>query len=162
MAIREYFFMKMNSQSRSFVKQVQVDLLVLSDADLLHTIQQWVEGSSASDAVPEDTLLALGYTYADANPLVLHQSDMPGAESEESAQWHAPSSHHLRTTLNAMDANLFAQHVIALAFAALHPIYPEWYEGVTFNAHLANYLRRTKDKTIYQGQGATQKISKSL
>lgn len=46
-----------------------------------------------------------------------------------------------------MDASMFAQHVITLAFKSLHPTYPEWYDGVTFNAHLANYLRRMRVET---------------
>jgi hypothetical protein len=114
--------------------------------------------------VPEDTYLALGYTHvlAEAEPLTLDQFEMPGAESTGSAHWLAPSSRQLRTLLSAMDANLFAQHVITIAFEALHPIYPEWYEGVIFNAHLANYLRRMREKTTHQDQGAKQKRNKSL
>jgi hypothetical protein len=159
--------MKMNSQSRSFVKQVQADLLALDDADLLHTVQQWINGSGSlavSFEVSEDTYLALGYTrvLADAEPPTLDQFDMPGAESTGSARWHAPSAYHLRTLLSAMDANLFAQHIITIAFEALHPLYPEWYEGVIFNAHLANYLRRMREKTANQDQGAKQKRSRSL
>jgi hypothetical protein len=129
--------MKMNGQSRTFVKQVKLDLLALSDADLSHTIQQWVDGRNLpgiSLDVPEDTRFALGYTH------------VPGAETERSASWHAPSSHHLRTLLTAMNEELFAQHVITLAFQSLHPIYPEWHEGLTFNAHLANYLRQLNKK----------------
>jgi hypothetical protein len=139
--------MKMNGQSRSFAKQVQVDLLALCDADLFHTIQQWMEGRNPSGLsldVPEDTRLALGYTHvlAEAETLLPLRREAPGAESERSALWHAPSPHHLRTLLTAMDVNLFARHVITLAFQSLHPTYPEWYEGVTFNAHLANHLRQ--------------------
>jgi len=40
-----------------------------------------------------------------------------------------------------MDVKLFLQHVLLLAFQSLHPMYPEWGEEVTFNAHLANHLR---------------------
>ena len=49
-----------------------------------------------------------------------------------------------------MDEQQFAQYVITLAFQSLHPIYPEWYDGLTFNAHLANYLRQinTKRRTV--------------
>jgi len=161
--------MKMNSQSRSFVKQVQADLLALGDADLSRTVQQWLDGSGSlavSFEVPEDTYLALGYTrvLADVKPLILDQFAMPDAESEGSVHWHAPSSYHLRTLLSAMDANMFAQHIITIAFEALHPLYPEWYEGVVFNAHLANYLRRIREKTANQDQDqeAKQKRSKSL
>jgi hypothetical protein len=157
----------MNSQSRSFVKQVQEDLLALDDVDLSHTIQQWIDGSSslaASFEIPEDTYLALGYTHvlAEAKPLTLDQFDIPGAESAGSAHWLAPSSRQLCTLLSAMDANLFAQHVITIAFEALHPIYPEWHEGVIFNAHLANYLRRMREKTAHQDQRAKQQRNKSL
>lgn len=143
--------MKMNGQSRSFAKQVQVDLLALCDADLFHTIQQWVDGRNPSGLsldVPEDTRFALGYTHVLAETEILPhlRCDMPGAESERSVTWYAPSPHHLRTLLTAMDVHLFAQHVITLAFQSLHPIYPEWYEGVTFNAHLANHLRQMNIK----------------
>ena len=139
--------MKMNGQSRSFAKQVQVDLLALSDTDLFHTVHQWVEGSDSSGAhidVPEDTRLALGYTHIPAKATVLpHFSyDAQETESKEPAQWLAPSPHHMRTHITEMDVNQFAQHVITLAFQSLHTTYPEWYEGMTFNAHLANYLRQ--------------------
>lgn len=150
--------MKMNSQSRSFVKQVQIDLLALDDADLSHTVQQWIDenaSSAVSLKVPEETYLALGYTYvlAEAKLLTPGQCESK-SEDEGSEQWYAPSAHHLRTLLSAMDANLFARHIITFAFEVLHPLYPEWHEGVVFNAHLANYLRRIKEKTANQGQGA--------
>jgi hypothetical protein len=143
--------MKMNGQSRTFVKQVKLDLLALSDADLSRTIQQWVDGRNLpgiSLDVPEDTRFALGYTHvpAETETLPYLGFDVPGAETEGSASWHAPSSHHLRTLLTAMNEELFAQHVITLAFQSLHPIYPEWHEGLTFNAHLANYLRQLNKK----------------
>ena len=159
--------MKMNSQARSFVKQVQEDLLALDDVDLSHTVQQWIDGSSSlavSFEVSEDTYLTLGYTHvlAEAKSLTLDQFDMPGAESAGFAHWLAPSACQLRTLLSAMDAKLFAQHIITIAFEALHPLYPEWYEGVVFNAHLANYLRRMREKTEDQDQGAKQKRNKSL
>jgi hypothetical protein len=151
--------MKMNSQSRSFVKQVQIDLLALDDADLSHTVQQWIDENAASAVsleVPKDTYLALGYTHvlAEAKPFTPGQFGIPKSEDEGSEQWYAPSAHHLRTLLSAMDANLFAQHIITFAFKALHPLYPEWHEGVIFNAHLANYLRRIKEKTANQDQEA--------
>ncbi len=143
--------MKLNGQSRSFVKQVQVDLLALSDADLFHTIHQWVNGrnpSGLSFDVPEDTRFALGYTHAIAETETLPSpgGDEPVAESEGSAFWHAPSPPQLRTLLAAMDVHMFAQHVIPLAFQSLHTIYPEWYDGITFNAHLANHLRQLSMK----------------
>jgi hypothetical protein len=143
--------MKMNGQSRTFVKQVKLDLLALSDADLSYTIQQWVDGRNLpgiSLNVPEDTRLALGYTHVptETETLPYMGFDVPGAETEGSASWQAPSPHHLRTLLTAMNEELFAQHVITFAFQSLHPIYPEWHEGLTFNAHLANYLRQLNKK----------------
>jgi hypothetical protein len=155
--------MKMNSQSRSFVKQVQVDLLALSDADLFHTVRQWIEGSDSSRAlldVPQETRFALGYTriLQEVHPLPDRHSEMPGAESERSEQWHAPSAYHLRALLTAMGESLFAQHVITFAFQSLHTSYPEWYDGMTFNAHLANYLRRMRVETANHDQRAKQKL----
>ena len=143
--------MKMNGQSRAFVKQVQVDLLALCDADLFHTIHQWVDGRNPSGLfldVPEDTRFALGYTHIipETETLPHLSSDEPEAESEGSAPWHAPSPHQLRMLLTAMDVHMFAQHVIPLAFQSLHTVYPEWYDGVTFNAHLANHLRQISMK----------------
>jgi hypothetical protein len=151
--------MKMNAQYRSFVRQVKVDLLELCDADLFQTVHQWVDGSDSSEAsldVPEETRFALGYTRVlpEAQPLSDHHTDMPGAEREEFAQWRAPSPHHLRTLLTAMDVSLFAEHVITFAFKSLHPTHPEWHEGVTFNAHLANYLRRMRVETTKHNQRA--------
>src|SRR5947207_854014 len=139
--------MKMNSQSRNFVKQVQVDLLALCDDDLFHTIHQWVDGRNPSGLsldVPEDTRFALGYTHviAETETLSPLPGGEPGAESEGFSSWHAPSPPQLRTLITAMDVHMFAQYVIPLAFQSLHTIYPEWYDGVTFNAHLANYLRQ--------------------
>jgi hypothetical protein len=159
--------MKMNGQSRSFVKQVQADLLALCDIDLFHIVHQWIDGSHSSEValdVPDDTRLALGYTRAliDARPLAHHHSDVLGVEHEGSAQWHAPSPHHLRTLLTAMDVHLFAQHVITFAYKSLHPTHPEWYDGMTFNAHLANYLRRIRDETANHDQRATQPYRSKL
>jgi hypothetical protein len=144
--------MKLNGQSRSFVKQVQVDLLALCDADLFHTVHQWINESDSSE-VPEDTRLALGYSRVlpDTEPLSYHHADMPCVERERPAQWLAPSPQHLRALLMAMDVHVFAEHVITLAFKSLHSTHPEWYDGVTFNAHLANYLRRMRDETANQG-----------
>ena len=154
--------MKMNGQSRSFVKQVQVDLLALCDADLFHMIDQWIDGrdpSGPSLDVPEDTRFALGYTYviAETETPPHLRGDELGEQSERSpVSWDAPSPSQLRTLLTAMDVHMFAQHIIPLAFQSLHPTYPEWYDGVTFNAHLANHLRQigmkrrtmTKERSI--------------
>jgi hypothetical protein len=54
-----------------------------------------------------------------------------------------------------MDVHVVARYVITFAFKSLHPTHPEWYDGVTFNAHLANYLRRMQDETA--NQRTTQK-----
>jgi hypothetical protein len=150
--------MKMSSQSRSFVKQVQVDLLALSDADLFHTVHQWVEMSDSSGLsldVLEDIRSALGYTRVLAETKTLSHLlyDMSETDNKSLGQWLAPSPHHLRTLLTTMDINLFAQYVITLAFQSLHTTYPQWYDGGTFNAHLANYLRHIKRRTTAKGQG---------
>jgi len=145
--------MKMNSQSRSFAKQVQVDLLALNDTDLFHIVHWWVEGSNSSELshVPEEVRAALGYTHVLAEAQTLphpscdHSSEMDTGEHE---QWLAPSPHDLRTLITAMDVNAFTHYVISLAFQSLHLSYPEWYEGVTFNAHLANYLRQMKKSSL--------------
>jgi len=52
--------------------------------------------------------------------------------------------------------------VITFAYPSLHPTHPEWYDGVTFNAHLANYLRRIREETARQAQRATQKYRSKL
>lgn len=151
----------MNGQSRSFVKQVQVDLVALGDVDLCNVVQQWIDGSHSSEGafdVPEETRLALGYIPAlpDARLPGHRYADASGAEREWPVQWHAPTPQRLRALLTAMDVSAFARHVIAFAYRSLHPTHPEWYDGVTFNAHLANYLRRRRDETASRGQKATQ------
>ena len=151
----------MNGQSRSFVKQVQLDLVALGDADLFNVVQQWINGSHSSEgdvAVPEETRLALGYTLAHPDvrlPAQWH-SDTPDADREGPAQWHAPSPQHLRDLLTAMDVSVFARHVIAFAYQSLHPTHPQWYDGVTFNAHLANYLRRMRNESAGHSQRTVQ------
>jgi hypothetical protein len=143
--------MKMNNQSRNFAKRVQVDLLALSDSDLFHVVHQWIDKTDPSGVsihTPEATRLALGYTSlveARTHPLLNEES----AENKVDAQWQPPSPHHLRSLIEAMDVSLFTLYVITPAFQSLHKIYPEWYEGVTFNAHLANYLRLLNDKTTH-------------
>jgi hypothetical protein len=139
--------MKMNAQSRTFVKQVQADLLGLCDADLFHTIQQWVDGRNSLELsldAQEDTRLALGYTHVDEGSEAVSSlpSDLLGTEEREFMPWIEPSPRHLRNLLAAMDANQFSRYVITLAYQSLHTTYPEWYEGLIFNAHLANYLRQ--------------------
>ena len=136
----------MRYQAQTFVKQVQVDLLALSDADLAHIIDQWGPGKAPRGVTPdvlEVTWSALGYmpppaaTEAPSSP----PGTLPGVEPEAGEQWLAPSPDHLRRLLTEMDVKEFAQHVITLAFQSLHATHPEWGDGSTFNAHLANHLR---------------------
>ena len=151
--------MKMYHQSRSFVNQVQLDLVALCDADLFNTVHQWITGDPTRGVldVSEETRLALGYTHAlpEARPLTHNHADDVDVEQERSTQWHAPSPQHLRSLLIAMDAYAFAQHVITFAYASLHPTHPDWSDGFTFNAHLANYLRRMRAETATSDQRAT-------
>ncbi len=154
--------MKMNGQSRSFVKQVQLDLVALDDVDLCNVVQQWIDESHSSEGafdVPEETRLALGYTRVlpDARPPAHQHADAPGAGNEGPAQWYAPTPQELRALLIAMDVSAFARHVITFAYQWLHPTHPEWYDGVTFNAHLANYLRQRRHETVSHGQRAAQR-----
>ncbi len=135
--------MKMNSRTRTFAKQVQVDLLALSDSDLCQTVQQWVDGEAldTEHTVPLDGLSLLGYTPGAVEQSArVHDASLTDQLASEK-RWLAPSPQHLRTLLTDMDVKVFIQYVIPLAFLALHPTYPEWGEGLTFNAHLANHLR---------------------
>jgi hypothetical protein len=152
----------MNGQPRSFAKQVQVDLLALGDVDLCNVVQQWIDGSHFSEEafdVPEETRLALGYSPAlpDARPPTNQCVDAPGADCDWPTQWQALTPQRLRAFLTAMDVSAFARHVIAFAYRSLHPTHPEWYDGVTFKAHLANYLRRRRDETASRGQRAVER-----
>src|SRR5215469_14395642 len=122
--------MKLNGQSRSFVRQVQVDLLALCDTDLLHTVHQWIDESASSGVafeVPEDTRRALGYSRVlpSTEPLSHQRADIAGLEREVQTQWLAPSPQHLRALLMAMDVHMFAEHVIIFAFKSLHSTHPE-------------------------------------
>ena len=143
--------MKMNGQSRTFVKQVKLDLLALSDADLFQIIQQWVERSNLSKQPldkAEKIWLALGYTpeLSDTEYHSQLEANVTGIEIEKPVSWNAPDPHHLRILIAAMDEQQFVPTVITIAFQSLHPLYPEWYDGMTFNAHLANYLRQINAK----------------
>ena len=136
----------MRYQTQTFVKQVQIDLLALSDVDLCHTIDQWGPGKAPpglSHDAHEVAWTALGYTSTPTETArhSHHSGIMPGVEPEAREQWLAPSPQHLRKLLTEMNVQQFAQHVIALAFQSLHATHPEWGDGSTFNAHLANYLR---------------------
>ena len=149
--------MKTSGQFRSFTKQVQMDLLALNDTDLFYVVHQWVDGSASSNVpsdVSEETRTALGYTFVPASTRLFPHPlyDLVETESEGSVQWLAPSPHHLRALLTAMDIHVFTQHVITPAFQLLHATYPEWDEGMTFNAHLANYLRQIKKRSAMKEQ----------
>ena len=136
--------MKMNSQTRNFAKQVQVDLLGLTDEDLFQTILLWVNGAP-SGAVSEETRSALGYTPDAGSASTQLQNTLAGSESgsaiEGEIQWQTPDPQQFRERLADMNVQLFVQHVLPLAFQSLHAEHPEWGEGATFNAHLANHLR---------------------
>jgi hypothetical protein len=132
--------MKMNRQAQTFAKQVQVDLLALSDADLFKTVHFWVQAGLPYE-VAEETRSALGYTRKVGEPTASVLSALAGSELEPEVQWLAPTPQKMRELLTEMDLKLFIQHVLPLAFQALHASHPEWSEGSTFNAHLANYLR---------------------
>lgn len=158
--------MKMKTQIQIFAKQVQDDLLALSDADLFRMIQQWIDGEPAEphwDAA-EDTRSALGYTLISIDQLSCSLSTLPESGSVVGNQWLAPTPSQLRVLLAEMDVKLFLQHILPLAFQSLHPIYPEWGEEVTFNAHLANHLRwvgKTGRATM-KGQGTAWLIKPRL
>jgi hypothetical protein len=132
--------MKTNRQTHIFARQVQVDLLALPDADLFQTVHRWVSGRPSGGA-SEETLSALGYAHGGADPHTRSLSTPPGSEGEGGWQWFAPAPQRLRGLLTDMDVPHFTYHVLPLAFQALHLAHPEWGEGATFNAHLANYLR---------------------
>jgi len=137
--------LKLDRQTRTFAKQVQVDLLGLVDADLFQTIQLWTSEGQAS-YVSLETYLALGYTHDIDDRCSL---DMLSAQERiGEARWAAPTPQHLRSLLINMSMPLFVQHVLPLAFESLHVLHPEWGEGATFNAHLANHLRRARHQTL--------------
>lgn len=130
--------MKIDRQTRTFAKQVQVDLLGLADTDLFQTIQLWT-GEGQASYVSQEAYTALGYTRNgdDSYPIRMLSTQ----EGAEEVQWLAPAPQQLRALLLDMSMPLFVQHVLPLAFEALHVLHPEWGEGATFNAHLANHLR---------------------
>ena len=132
--------MKMNKQSQTFAKQVQVDLLAFSDVDLLQIVHLWVK--EASHDVSEEVYYALGYMLEESQPTLHSRSFLLGSETEVEMSWLAPSPQQLRERLTAMDVKIFMQYVLPLAYQSLHAMHPEWDEGATFNAHLANHLRR--------------------
>ncbi len=125
--------MKIDRQTRTFAKQVQVDLLRLADVDLFQTIQLWT-GEGRATYVSQEAYVALGYTHES------YVTDTFSAQTEL-VQVLVPTPQQLRTLLTDMSMPLFVQHVLPLAFESLHILHPEWGEGATFNAHLANHLR---------------------
>ena len=131
--------MKIDRQTRTFAKQVQVDLLGLADTDLFQTIQLWT-GEGQAGYVSQEAYTALGYTRsrdADSYSISMLSTD----EGAEKVQWLAPAPQQLRGLLLDMPMPLFVQHVLPLAYESLHILHPDWGEGATFNAHLANHLR---------------------
>jgi hypothetical protein len=135
--------MRMNKQTRAFAKQVHVDLLTLSDIDLFQTVHLWVNGQSSGPVynVSKEAQSALGYTLRVGEPYVLSFDILSGNELEAGIQWLAPAPLQLRELLMEMKLEVFIEHVLPLAFQSLHVMHPEWGEGATFNAHLANHLR---------------------
>ena len=131
--------MKIDRQTRTFAKQVQVDLLGLTDTDLFQTIQLWT-GEGRASYVSQEAYGALGYTRSGEHDNY-SISMLSTYEGTAEAQWLAPAPQQLRGLLLEMSMPLFVQHVLPLAFESLHVLHPEWGEGATFNAHLANHLR---------------------
>jgi hypothetical protein len=131
--------MKMSKQTRTFARQVQVDLLALADADLFQIVHTWMKGGLPG-GVLEKTRVTLGYT-PDVSEQHTCSHGTPEKEGEGGILWLAPAPQQLRERLMDMSVQLFVQHVLPLAFQSLHMEHPEWDEGATFNAHLANHLR---------------------
>lgn len=138
----------MGYSPQSFVKQVRVDLLALSDDDLLSIIEQWGpgrEGAALSHDAREETWFALGFQrLATGSELPSSHCSPSEAEPEVGERWLAPSPAHLRRLLTEMDGKQLMHFVIAPAFQSFHALHPEWGDGSTFNAHLANYLRQRR------------------
>ncbi len=132
--------MKMNRLTRTFARQVQVDLLGLADANLFQTVHLWVKGGPCDD-VSEEARLALGYTPIENDPHIHSNNSSLEIAIDGTIQWLAPTPQLLRARLTDMSMQLFVQLILPLAFQSLHNEHPEWAEGATFNAHLANHLR---------------------
>lgn len=136
-----YLLLKMHRQDHIFARQVQVDLLALTDVDLFQAVHGWVNGEASEPPyeAPEEARLALGYTRSEDELPTLSPDSL--SSSAGVVGWLAPAPQQLRELLVAMDVKSFVQYVLPLAFQALHMSHPEWSEGATFNAHLANHLR---------------------
>ena len=130
----------MNKQAQTFARQVQVDLLGLSDVVLFQIVHLWVSGGP-SGSVSEETRSALGYTPRESEPYTRTLSKLPESEGAGGTYWLAPAPQEMRRLLMDMDVPFFVQYVLPLAFQALHEAHPEWGDGATFNAHLANHFR---------------------
>ena len=158
--------MKMKTQSLIFAKQVQDDLLALTDADLFKMIQQWIDGEPAEPHgdVAEETRSALGYMLISSDHLICPPGTLPESEPVVESQWLAPTPSRLRVLLAEMDVKLFLQHILPLAFQSFHSMYPEWGQEVAFNAHLANHLRwlGKKGRGTIKGQGTAWLIKPRL
>ena len=150
----------MNKQTRTFAKQVQVDLLTLSDSDLFQTVHLWVneEPSEPLCEISKGTRSILGYTLGTGQLHTLSSNIPLESEFEVGMGWLAPTPQQLRELLIEMNLELFIEHVLPLAFQSLHMMHPEWGEGATFNAHLANYLRTIgmKQKGMIRGPKTPQ------
>jgi hypothetical protein len=133
----------MNKQAQVFARQVQLDLLAIPDEDLFQTVHLWVNGESAgaSADVLAETRFALGYRLIRGETGTTSRDPLGENTLEAEEQWLAPSLPELRKLLTDMDVKFFVQYVLPLAFQSLHALHPEWDEGATFNAHLANHLR---------------------
>lgn len=136
----------MNKQAQVFARQVQLDLLAIPDAELFQTVHSWVcgdtsgsFGASADDLA--ETRFALGYTLRSRGASITASDPLTENTCAAEEQWLVPSLPELRQLLTDMDVKFFVQHVLPLAFQSLHALHPEWDEGATFNAHLANHLR---------------------
>ena len=108
----------MNSRTRAFAKQVQVDLLALSDDNLFYTIHHWVEDQHAVSFSPvsEDSRLALGYTHIANDHFVTSSSPQFEDVLVSQNQWLAPTPHQLRVILSEMNLKVFIECVIPIAF----------------------------------------------
>src|SRR5437868_6143689 len=111
--------MKMTKQTRIFAKQVQVDLLALTNADLFQMIHLWMH-TGLSDDISRETRSALGYTLKMEEAYTRSLRAVSGSVVEVGEEWLAPAPQQLRERLMEMDTKLFIQHVLPIAFQALH------------------------------------------
>ena len=137
--------MRMNKQAQTFAKQAQVDLIGLSDVVLFQIVHLWVS-KGPSGSVSEETRSALGYTSSLGEPPTRSLSTLAESEGAGGTYWLPPAPQELRRLLMDMDVPFFVQYVLPLAWQALHEAHPEWGDGPTFNAHLANHFRWIRRK----------------